>query len=135
MRKRFVTLLAWLNALGIEPYKAIAACRYFPRTISEYWRLKRQNSSLQEKWTIKFSYPSFHDRIEAGGTASGHYFHQDLLVARRIYERNPEKHVDVGSRVDGFVAHVAVFREIEVFDVRPITSQVKNIVFVQDDLM
>jgi len=57
------------------------------------------------------------------------------LVARRIYQRNPKKHVDVGSRVDGFVAHVAVFREIEVFDRRPIKSEVQNIIFRQDDLM
>ena len=39
-----------------------------------------------------------------------------------IYAARPEKHVDVGSRVDGFVAHVASFREIEVFDVRPIAT-------------
>jgi len=32
--------------------------------------------------------------------------------------------VDIGSRVDGFVAHVASFREIEVFDVRPISAQI-----------
>jgi hypothetical protein len=69
-----------------------------------------------------------------GGTASGHYFHQDLLVARRIYERSPERHVDVGSRLDGFVAHVAVFREIVVLDIRPSASTVKNIRFVQKDV-
>jgi len=50
------------------------------------------------------------DRFDPGGDASGHYFHQDLIVARRIFERDPRKHVDVGSRIDGFVAHLAVFR-------------------------
>jgi len=58
------------------------------------------------------------DRFDQSGTASGHYFHQDLLVASRIFINNPEKHVDIGSRIDGFVAHVASFREIEVFDIR-----------------
>jgi hypothetical protein len=43
--------------------------------------------------------------------------------------------VDVGSRVDGFVAHVASFRDVEVFDVRPISSQIPGIVFKQADLM
>lgn len=48
---------------------------------------------------------------------------------------NPEKHVDIGSRVDGFVAHVASFREIEVFDIRPVTSQIPGVNFQKADLM
>ena len=67
--------------------------------------------------------------------ANGHYFHQDLYVAQKIYSRNPVKHVDVGSRVDGFVAHVATFREIETFDIRPLNVKIKNIKFSQCDLM
>jgi len=43
--------------------------------------------------------------------------------------------VDIGSRVDGFVAHVASFREIEVFDIRPITTKVPGATFIQADLM
>jgi SAM-dependent methyltransferase len=66
---------------------------------------------------------------------SGAYFHQDLLVARRIFENRPKRHVDIGSRIDGFVAHVASFREIEVFDIRRPEGHVKNIVFRQADLM
>ena len=58
------------------------------------------------------------EKFADSGIASGHYFHQDLLVARKIFQHNPQKHVDIGSRTDGFVAHVATFREIEVFDIR-----------------
>jgi hypothetical protein len=81
------------------------------------------------------SYPSLLDLTDSAGIASGHYFHQDLFVAQRIFERKPKRHFDVGSRVDGFVAHVAAFREIEYFDIRPITAQVTNIVFRQGDLL
>jgi hypothetical protein len=49
--------------------------------------------------------------------------------------RNPTKHVDIGSRVDGFVAHVATFREIEAFDIRPLNVNIHNIKFTQCDLM
>ncbi len=66
---------------------------------------------------------------------SGHYFHQDLYVARLINLANPEKHLDIGSRTDGFVAHVASFREIELIDIRDIDSNVKNIFFRKADLM
>jgi SAM-dependent methyltransferase len=58
----------------------------------------------------------------------------DSDVARRIFQRSPRRHVDVGSRVDGFVAHVASFREIEVFDIRELPS-LPGIRFVKMDVM
>lgn len=80
-------------------------------------------------------YPCLKDRYEEGGTAGGQYFHQDLLVAQMVFRNNPERHVDVGSRIDGFVAHVAAFREIEVFDIREVSSSAANIKFCKKDLM
>ena len=79
--------------------------------------------------------PCLHDRYDEGGATKSEYFWQDLLVARAINDAKPAKHVDIGSRVDGFVAHVASFRECEVFDVRPISSVVPGVVFHQADLM
>jgi hypothetical protein len=79
--------------------------------------------------------PCLHDRFEEGGSASTEYFWQDLVVARWICQANPRKHVDIGSRVDGFVAHVASFRELEVLDVRPISAQIPGVQFRQADLM
>jgi SAM-dependent methyltransferase len=79
--------------------------------------------------------PCLHDWFEEAGAAKSEYFWQDLLVARKIFAAKPEKHVDIGSRVDGFVAHVASFREIEIFDIRPITSRIPGVIFKQADLM
>ncbi len=62
------------------------------------------------------------------------YFWQDLLVARRVHAARPRRHVDVGSRIDGFVAHVASFREIEVLDVRAFKSRIPGVTFQQADL-
>ena len=67
-------------------------------------------------------------------TVIKHYFNQDLLVASYIFKNNPKRHVDVGSRVDGFVGHVASFRKIEVFDIRPNTFQSENIIFKKKDI-
>jgi len=88
-----------------------------------------------EEWPIGNHYPILDEWHGDCGTASGHYFHQYIWAARKIFQRNPVHHIDVGSRIDGFVAHVACFREIEVYDIRPNSSQVKNIKFVQSDLM
>ncbi|NBP65341.1 MAG: DUF268 domain-containing protein, partial [Bacteroidetes bacterium] len=57
------------------------------------------------------------------------------FIARKIHEVAPQKHVDIGSRTDGFIAHVASFRTIELLDIRPIESHVKNITFRQANLM
>jgi hypothetical protein len=81
-------------------------------------------------------YPILSDYGNQAGTATGHYFHQDLLVATLIKQANPTRHIDVGSSIEGFVAHVASYREIEVLDIRPLQipghSQIR---FVQSDLM
>ena len=79
--------------------------------------------------------PHLSDKHKSSGTAKGQYFHQDLLTARRVFENNPETHIDVGSRIDGFVAHVASFREVKVIDIRPPENTIKNIAFIQLDFM
>ncbi len=64
---------------------------------------------------------------------SGAYFLQDLWAARLIHTRAPARHVDVGSRLDGFVAHLLVFREVEAIDIRPLDSPVDGLTFTQED--
>ncbi len=106
-----------------------------PQFLRDYRELKRQQKNSALSFPFGELYPCLDDRSSNAGSAKGHYFHQDLLVARRIHANAPRLHVDVGSRVDGFVAHVAAFREIEVLDVRPLTSNIPNVKFKQLDLM
>lgn len=85
---------------------------------------------------ISAIYPFFLDYSAEAGTVLGHYFHQDLLVASYIHQRAPFRHIDVGSRLDGFVAHVATFRVIEVLDIRELRDTGhENIRFRKADLM
>ncbi|MEY3901738.1 MAG: hypothetical protein RL189_1044 [Pseudomonadota bacterium] len=95
-----------------------------------FLRLRNPN----DNWPIDFSYPICFDRRESAGTAQGQYFLQDIHVARKVFQNNPQRHIDVGSRIDGFVAHVASFREIEVLDIRNLKSHVKEIKFTQANL-
>ena len=97
---------------------------------------KNQKKELKDKdFIFGKLYPILEDKYKSSGVMKGGYFHQDLLVAQRIFENNPKLHVDVGSRIDGFVAHVASFREIEIIDIRPPENTVKNITFKQLDFM
>ncbi|MGI9344992.1 MAG: DUF268 domain-containing protein [Gammaproteobacteria bacterium] len=105
------------------------------------WRRWRRYRSTRKQWLAQGGYITHHDAImkdseKGAGVVAGAYFHQDLLVAELIHEARPERHIDVGSRIDGFVAHVAAFREIEVLDIRPLApTNHPNIRFVQADVM
>lgn len=99
------------------------------------FRSFKEKLGVGSEFPLYKNFPCLNDRDDAAGFVGNPYFQQDLYVARRIFERQPLKHVDIGSRIDGFVAHVAVFREVEVFDIRPMDLFIKNIVFKQSDLM
>ncbi len=101
---------------------------------NDYYKIIRQKGD-DSKFYFGRKYPIIKDRFSQSGVMNGHYFHQDLFVARKIFESNPLRHLDIGSRTDGFVAHVAVFRKIEIMDIRDQKSKVRNITFRKADLM
>lgn len=81
------------------------------------------------------SRPIFNEFLSAAGTASGHYFHQDLLVANYIFQNKPKVHLDIGSRIDGFIAHLLSFdQKITLGDIRPVEFNNANIAFIRMDL-
>jgi hypothetical protein len=114
---------------GLDPRLFLRSLRGIPAYLCDWLSFRKGY-----RGAMKFM-PCLHDRYDEGGTTKNEYFWQDLVVARAIHETKPFKHVDIGSRVDGFVAHVASFREIEVFDVRSISTMVPGVVFRQADLM
>ncbi len=95
----------------------------------------RSSTALQlDQFQIRIL-PILSDRYAASGVALGHYFHQDLWAARHIYADSPACHIDVGSRIDGFVAHLLCFRDVEVVDIRALESRVTGLTFRQADMM
>jgi hypothetical protein len=122
------SLLRTFREIGFNPRRLRLAARV-PRFLRDIRRWRKQGGQVSS------IYPILSDWSDQAGGGSGAYFHQDLLVARRIYEAQPQRHIDVGSRFDGFVAHVAVFREIEVVDIRPMLNSIHNVKFLQADLM
>lgn len=98
--------------------------------------LQHKKKFIKMGGNVTHLYPILSDHKYEAGLAYGHYFHQDLLVASYIYQRNPKRHIDIASRIDGFVAHVATFREIEILDIRKLQDTGHdNIKFIQADLM
>jgi len=128
---RILVKINWvmISQLGIDPRKLVYALIRLPRYALDFVQFKQMYDGDLE---IK---PCLHDRDNEYGDYANEYFWQDLLVARMIYENNPKVHLDIGSRVDGFISHVAVFREVEVLDIRPAKITIPNVTFRQIDVM
>jgi hypothetical protein len=122
-----------LEVIGFNSIKFITFFRGLPFFFRDFVGLKKQ-MKVNRDFPLGNFYPILFDKYDKSGIMNGHYFHQDLLVASKIFLNNPIRHIDIGSRIDGFVAHVATFRKIEIFDIRPIVSKIDNIIFTQADL-
>lgn len=94
---------------------------------------KRQQAKAPAslRLTIGRLYPRLEDRFDSAGDARGHYFHQDLWAAALIHDDAPAVHVDLGSRIDGFVAHLLTFREVLVVDLRGLETEWPRLHFVR----
>jgi SAM-dependent methyltransferase len=129
---RHVAAVAELQGLNVvQMTKSLVGVPRFLRDLAAYCREARADDSfrpsLRELLPVMFEWGS------QAGIAKGHYFHQDLWAARMIWHAMPRSHVDVGSRIDGFVAHLLVFTQVTVVDVRPVSSSVEGLTYVADD--
>ena len=133
LRLFFKTTYLFLINFGFNPLKITEGFKGLSYYIKDYRSFTRKMVH-NDPFTIIHKYPIFGNRFQKGGILSGHYFHQDLYMARKIYSVKPNHHLDIGSRTDGFVAHLAVFMEVEVMDIRPLSGLVMNIKYLQADL-
>jgi hypothetical protein len=129
MRRAGRIILTWLGAFGIDPRRFALSIR----SLWEYWQGYRRIRVQIGRATPMVLTPYLHERKESAGTATGHYFWQDMLIAERVLQASPARHVDVGSRVDGLISHLLVFRKVEVVDIRPLSHEVPGLSFILDD--
>jgi hypothetical protein len=78
---------------------------------------------------MKFSIVLGDDK-NPSSSADGHYFWQDLFCAKWIYQHQPSNHLDIGSRIDGFIANLLTFMEVTVLDVRESTAVIPGLKFL-----
>ena len=135
MKKYIIEVYRALVNIGIDPLLFMRSLRGIPSFVNDYYVIKKQQKESSNIFPFGFPFPCLGDRFSESGAGKGHYFHQDLLVANRIFVNKPINHVDVGSRIDGFVAHLASFRSVTVIDIRPLKSNIRNITFIQADMM
>ena len=129
--KKILIKIHWIlsTQIGLDPRIFIRSIISFPYYIKTYLFFRKNYHGK-----INFV-PCLQDRFEESGSSRNEYFWQDLFVAQSIFKSSPNKHLDIGSRVDGFVAHIACFRSCEVLDVRSNTVPIPGVTFHQADLM
>ena len=91
-----------LHGINLKKVYSLRFIFYFFYT---FWQFLRSGGK------IKSIYPVLSDKNDLAGSIKDHYFLQDIHVARKIYSQNPKSHLDIGSRIDGFIAHLAIFRK------------------------
>ncbi len=73
------------------------------------------------------------DRCDSAGDIKS-YFWQDLWAAQRIYRNRVNVHYDIGSRLDGFIAHLISFQQrVCMIDIRPLNQKIKGMDFIRSD--
>ena len=127
LKKIFVKFNSLIILFGLDLYKIINVF-FIPRYMKDLINFKKMNGKINS------FYPILGEHTQKSSTLNGHYFQQDLIVAQYIFKDEPILHVDIGSRIDGFVSHVASFRKIEVFDIRNNKIKINNIFFNKLDL-
>lgn len=128
--KKYLLKCHWIACqLGFDFFKFFKSLKGIVRYFLDYYTFKKMSDQIIN---IK---PCINDYYEESGDINSEYFWQDLFVAQLIYKDMPENHIDIGSRIDGFVAHVASYRKIDVIDIRPIFTKIPNVNFLQADLM
>lgn len=98
-----------------------------PPAIARYLRDRRAYRALPDAEPLRWreAFPKLTDRI-ATSPFDAHYFHQDVWAARRIADLKPERHVDVGSRVD-YVGFLTAVTQVTFVDIRPLEVDIEDL--------
>lgn len=103
---------------------------FFKEDLEEY---KKKNTREQFKVKEEFFWPIIRDKYAKAGTI-GNYFCQDLWAARLIYKSGVREHLDIGSRIDGFISHLlAMDIKVTIIDIREFPGEVENLHTIVDD--
>ena len=102
-----------------HPFSALSQLKRFFGDMRAY---NAHNTRPEFRASIKNLWPCLDD-WDANAGSLGYYFWQDLWAARKIFQVKPSEHYDIGSRLDGFIAHVLPFMPVTMVDIRPLPQK------------
>ena len=84
-----------VGLFGFNPIVFINFFRGFPSYLKDYIVLSNQLKKGKKVFSFGSFYPIFDDKFSESASIRSHYFHQDLLVAQRVYANKPQKHISL----------------------------------------
>lgn len=121
------------QAVCFDPTLLIRKIRSLPIYYKNWFSYKNMEYS-KFSMTSKDRHFTAFDRFYAAGEPEFHYFLQDIWAARRILSLEVSEHVDVGSRLDGFVAHLLASLPVAYVDIRQLSTSIDNLYFVRGSI-
>jgi SAM-dependent methyltransferase len=117
--------------LGLRVLRASAVPVGTVRYLRDRRRYRELPGAEQLRW--RDALPKLADRLPTT-PFDVHYLHQDTWAAQRIAEHRPERHVDVGSRVD-FVCFTTALTAVTFVDIRPLEANVEGLTSVAGSVL
>lgn len=118
----------WLQILAASAYREVKYIQGLPKIKKDL--MKYESLNKRKNFAYKKKYRWFIDEsVEAAGTTSSYYW-QDLWAASKIIENRPKIHYDIGSRIDGFIAHLQAAKiQTNLIDIRPLDNTLPYVGF------
>ena len=103
---------------------------FFENDCLEY---EKKNTRKQFKINRDNLWPVIRDKYTYAGVMDN-YFWQDLWASRLVIKSGVKSHFDIGSRLDGFIAHLLVSGiDVTMIDVREFPAEVEHLYTIVDD--
>ncbi|GFI16227.1 hypothetical protein IMSAGC009_01391 [Lachnospiraceae bacterium] len=124
------------DIISLEQAMDICDLEKFERDKNQYIHMMEKSDNpmnLNFRFDKRHEYPVLSEWRQEAGTIDD-YFWQDLWGALRIKHSGVRKHFDIGSRIDGFIAHLVVAGiQVDLMDIRPLKVEIPNVGFIKTD--
>ena len=112
--------------LPMVAFRALQTATFWSGIV-RYLRNRRTYRALPEAEPIPWreAQPQLKDRLPTS-PFDPHYFYQDVWAARHVAAAAPERHVDVGSRVD-YVGFLTAICDVTFVDIRPLEAELDRL--------
>ncbi len=133
-RARALSTIAksFLSMMGFDLPRFGRSLWGLPKFARDLRAYRQAGVGLPFQWSEMI--PVLTDYRGQAGSAGGHYWFQDIWAARKIHRQGVRHHVDIASRLDGFVSHLlAMDIAVSVVDILPLSSTTPGLTFIQED--
>lgn len=123
-----------LLTVGINFNRLARTVLGLPKFVSDIVRFDFKHSKRLGLPVLNWR-PIFGEHLMSSGQAKGHYFYMDNIVANWIHVTQCREHIDIGSRLDGFISSICVFKKVTYVDIRENSIQLQNLTTIVGDIM